>query len=99
MEDQVKKLSDSTINAVHTKDKFDTCDDAVKAKVSKDCSLIFTSPELILNDKSWLDVFCSATFTERLVGLVVDEAHSIKKWYVSSRNHNTLIYVRVYTGL
>ena len=31
MEDEVKKLSDS---AVHMKDKFDTSDDAVKAKIS-----------------------------------------------------------------
>ena len=79
MEDEVKKLSDS---AVHMKDKFDTSDDAVKAKISKDWPLIFTTPEVILNDKSWLDVFCNWMSC----GIsVVDEAHCIKKWYVSEK--------------
>jgi len=62
MKDQVKKLSDSNIVAVQIQDKFDTCDDAVKARISTVCSLIFTSPELILGDKSWLDVFRSPVF-------------------------------------
>jgi len=70
MKDQVKKLSDRNIVAVQIQDKFDTCDDAVKARISTVCSLIFTSPELILGDKSWLDVFRSPVFSECLAGLV-----------------------------
>jgi len=83
MKDQVKKFSDRKIGAVQIHDKFDSCEDAVKSRISTNCSLIFTSPELILGDKSWLDVFCSPVFSERLVVLVVDEAHCIKKWYVT----------------
>ena len=81
MKDQVKKLSDRKIGAVQIHDKFDSCEDDVKSRINTDCSLIFTSPELILGDKSWLDVFRSPVFSKRLVGLVVDEAHCIKKWY------------------
>ena len=68
------------INAAHIQDKFDTYDDAVKEKISKD----FIGLELILNDKRWLCVFQSTTFTECLMGIVVDEAHCIKKWYIRS---------------
>ena len=44
-------------------------------------SVIFTSPELLLDDKSWINVFRSPTLSETLVALVIDEAHCIIKWY------------------
>lgn len=39
--------------------------------------MIYTS---LLSDKDWVDVFQSPYFCEGLVGVVVDEAHCIKKW-------------------
>jgi len=43
---------------------------------------VFISPELLLGDKSWIDIFRSEACHDRLVGLAVDEVHYIKKWYV-----------------
>ena len=37
--------------------------------------LVFLSPEALLTDSQWHDMLLSATYHERLVGLVIDEAH------------------------
>ena len=81
MEDQVKRLGEKDISAVHIQDRFDGCDEKVKSRVGKGAySVIFVSPELILGDKSWVDMFRSSALSERLIGIVIDEAHCIKKW-------------------
>ena len=43
---------------------------------------IFSSPELLLTNHDWTDVFQSSSLCERLVaiGVIVDEAHCVKKW-------------------
>lgn len=51
--------------------------------VSRKFQFIFTTPELLLLDKSWIDIFQSPSLSERIVSLVIDEAHCIKKWYVN----------------
>lgn len=43
--------------------------------------LIFMSPEAALTDMRWRDIFSSPIFQERLVALIVDEAHCVKKWH------------------
>lgn len=42
--------------------------------------LIFMSPESALTDVRWRDMFSSPLYQERLVALIVDEAHCVKKW-------------------
>ena len=46
--------------------------------------MIFMSPEATLTDMRWRDMLSSPIFQERLVALIVDEAHCVKKWYIVS---------------
>jgi len=38
---------------------------------------------LLLGNKSWVDVFRSKRYHDCLAGIAVDEAHYIKKWYIT----------------
>lgn len=44
--------------------------------------VIFFSPELLLNDEVWRDMLQSSMYRENLVGLIIDEAHCVKKWCI-----------------
>ena len=67
MKDQVQRLGEKDISVVHIQDRFDSCDEKVKSGVGKvDYTVIFVSPDLILGDKSWVDMFCSSALSERL---------------------------------
>ena len=82
MKDQVKHLSEKGVTAIHMQDTFDSMSENIKSNLMNGTySVIFTSPELLLGDKSWIDVFQSPTLSETLVALVIDEAHCIIKWY------------------
>ena len=48
--------------------------------VSGEYRFIFTTPEVLLTNKKWVDVFQSPSLSERLVGVIIDEAHCVKKW-------------------
>jgi ATP-dependent DNA helicase RecQ len=55
-----------------------TNDDVKQAIVDWHYQIIFTSPELILTNKKWSNVF--ECLSPRLVAVVIDEAHCVKKW-------------------
>ena len=42
--------------------------------------IVFVSPEALFESRKWHGIFQSEVYQKRLVGLVVDEAHCIKKW-------------------
>ena len=44
--------------------------------------LVFITPELLLDSKRWRSMLTGDTYSNRLRGFVVDEAHCIAKWYV-----------------
>ena len=48
------------------------------------CQICFTSPETILRDKEWIDVFQSPVVTNRLVALIIDEVHCVKKSFCNA---------------
>ena len=53
----------------------------VKARVLEgDVQLVFITPESAIQNKEYRSMFLSAPYQERLVALVVDEAHCIKTW-------------------
>lgn len=55
---------------------------AVKAGVIKaEYSLVFITPELLLASK-WREILHSTNYTRRVKAFVVDEAHTVKKWYI-----------------
>ena len=43
--------------------------------------IVMFTPEMILLNKKWRNIFKSDTYAN-LQGLVIDEAHTIKKWWV-----------------
>ena len=42
--------------------------------------LVFISPENLLNNKSYRGMLLSDKYKNKLVGLIVDEAHCVKTW-------------------
>ena len=45
--------------------------------------LVFISPENLLNNRKFRVMFEKDIYQEKMVALVVDEAHCVKLWYVS----------------
>ena len=45
--------------------------------------LVFISPENLLNNKKFRIMFEKDIYQERMVALVIDEAHCVKLWYVA----------------
>lgn len=45
--------------------------------------LVFLTPEMLLNDMKWRLLLRGDEYKRRVQGLVIDEAHTVKKWYVS----------------
>lgn len=43
--------------------------------------LVFFTPELLMDNKRWRKVLMSNVYTARLKAFVVDEAHTVRKWY------------------
>ena len=42
--------------------------------------LVYMSLEALLTNEHWRDMLLSPVYRDNLVGLVVDEAHCVKKW-------------------
>ena len=40
---------------------------------------VIFSPEILLTDEVWRDMLLTPTYTQNVVGFVVDEAHCVKK--------------------
>ena len=41
---------------------------------------VFISPEMLLTEDKWRNMILSPVYKDRLVALVVDEAHCVKTW-------------------
>ena len=79
MHDQVRSLKERGVTAVIITEA--TSNDLNKAAiVNGEYQVIFTTPELLLTDRNWRDVFQSPSLSERLIALIIDEAHCVKKW-------------------
>ena len=42
--------------------------------------IVLFTPELLINSKRWRSVLTSETYIQHMKGLVIDEAHCVKKW-------------------
>ena len=76
MKDQVSSLKKRGLKAIAV--TADSTDDITFMKGKY--QYILTTPEILLCSKNWSGVFCSTSFQERLVGVIIDEAHCVKKW-------------------
>ena len=79
MKDQEHSLQERCVKAIKV-----GVDDQRMEDVKKGCyELLFVSPELLLTSSEWRDMLQSTVYKEQLVGVVVDEAHCVKKWSVA----------------
>ena len=82
MEDQVASIISLGISAVHVSDR-PSLDSITKHGIQHgDYQIIFLSPEALFCTMEWRRVLSTEHYKVNLVGLVVDEAHCIKKWLV-----------------
>lgn len=86
MKDQVSAMCKRNVSAVYVGDvNEEGFRDICRGKKQ----LIYMSPESLLSDVGeWRDVIQSPVFQSNLVGIVIDEAHCVTKWYVWSVNNN-----------
>ena len=53
----------------------------MKSSVARgDYQLVFFTPELIIDSSKWREVLKSSVYKSRMRALVIDEAHTVKKW-------------------
>ena len=61
-----------------------TADAAMIEKVVNGrCQLVFFTPEALLEIRKWSRLLQSEEYSTRVKVLVIDEAHTVKKWYVT----------------
>ena len=80
MKDQVDSFKKKGIRSVYVSP---TDEEAKLSVLSGEFQLVYISPETLITDRQWRKILESSFFSENLVGLVVDEAHCVKKWLVS----------------
>ncbi|XP_066302188.1 uncharacterized protein [Branchiostoma lanceolatum] len=79
MQDQVQRLQQRGIKAAYVGETQKDAD-VKRGVVDGKYSLVFASPEAILNSKTWRGMLTNKTYREHLVGVAVDEAHCITSW-------------------
>ena len=84
---QVTSFSTRGVSAAHITGESSKC---VKEGVQKgEYQLVYITPELLITGVSWRKMLVGEVYCERLKAFIVDEAHTVKKWYVS-----TFIYLQ-----
>ena len=82
MEDQVKKYTARGLHAAFLGKA--QRDERVRAGVVHgDYQLVYMSPEAMLLNLRWREMFRSDVYQNNLMCLAVDEAHCVEKWYVT----------------
>ena len=76
MKDQVASFQSRGVSAAHL--SGDVNDEVKMGIISGSYKLVFLSPELLLTKKKWQSMLQSQIYCDRLVALVVDEAHCAK---------------------
>ena len=77
---QVTSLSTKRLLAAHITGEQD--DERVrKGVVNGFFQVIFFTPEILLNNKQWRQLLSTNVYLQQLRALVLDKAHTVKKWY------------------
>ena len=78
--DQVASISEKGLSDVFISDK-DSTPPTVKREIKNgNFQVVFTSPECLFLSMKWKNMLLSNVYQQSLIGVVVDEAHCIKKW-------------------
>ena len=86
-------VSPLTSLMMEQREKFKTCGvsaefvgelqqdiDAIKGVKDGLYQLLYISPESLLGNPQWRDMFLSVVYQKNLVGFIVDEAHCVTQW-------------------
>ena len=77
MLDQVRAFKERNLSSIC----LSNVDDKLNEDVCDGCyQVVFMSPEALLVDTERRDMLLNSHFQKNLVGLIVDEAHCVKKW-------------------
>ena len=75
MEDQVASYSAKGIKAA-----FIDCESDMDKKASVTGGAVLFGPEALISNRKWRPMLREQPYASRLVALVIDEAHCVKKW-------------------
>lgn len=78
MKDQVRAMRDKNVHAIYASKDLD--DESIGEVCIGKYQLVYISPESIINNYQWHDMLANPVYQKHLVGLIVDEAHCVKKW-------------------
>ena len=76
MNEQVERCSTFGSSSILLTDDAKQKDDIVSGKVV----FVFGSPETFLLDERWRSLLLSKVYKENVIGVVVDECHTVIKW-------------------
>ncbi len=60
--------------------------------------IVYFTPEMILSNRRWREMLIGDVYTHQLRAFIVDEAHTVKKWYIIAciaYNINNYIYYSI----
>ncbi len=57
-----------------------TSEDVKQGVYNGKYSLVFFTPELLLQERRWRELITSSVYMQRIKAFIVDEAHCVKKW-------------------
>ena len=76
MEDQTRLLTSKGIRAAYV-GKDERTDQAI---IDGEYNVVFGSPESLVSNPSWRSVLQTQLYRQRLVGIAVDEVHTVVDW-------------------
>ena len=79
MSDQVVSCESRGLKAIRVCADED-CKRHYDSVVNGHYQIVYISPELIIGRRLWRDMLLNEHYQKRLVALVIDEAHCVKKW-------------------
>ena len=78
---QTRSLSERGLKVICV--NGDLKDNSIKKRILLgEYQIVLFTPEMLLEKKCWRRMLCSETYSKRMRAFVVDEAHTVKKWYV-----------------
>ena len=99
MEDQVARFSSRGVRSTKEKCKQSVLGQDVE---NGQYQIVFFSPECMLTELKWREMFRSEVYQKNVIGLVIDEAHCIEKMVGSFSNTVAVImhkYLKEYCEL
>lgn len=81
MKDQVQSFRKRGVSAAYVTSNGDAeCEDMKAGVLEGKYQLVFISPEQLIDNRRFRCMCQSEHYQEKLIALVVDEAHCVKKW-------------------